>query len=71
MKKLFFKPFKNKVDEAKAQNEIDLSRKPAANNGPVEQPVVKNDKNGELADSPKVKGQPIENYDERMAGDVL
>lgn len=72
MKKLFFKPFKNKVDEAaKAQNEIDLSRKPAADNGPVEQPVVKNDKNGELADSPKVKGQPIENYDERMAGDVL
>ena len=72
MKKLYFKPFKNKVTEAKAQNEIDLSAKPVANNGPVERPtVVKNDKNGELADIPKVKGQPIENYDERMAGDVL
>ena len=72
MKKLFFKPFKkNKVNEAKSQNEIDLSRQPVSTNGPVERPAVKNDKNGDLEDEPEVKGHPIENYDERMAGDVL
>lgn len=82
MGKLFFKPFnKNsqRVNEQKSsknedvdvQNEVDLSAKPAAKSGPVERPVVKTDRNGDLADNPEVSGLPIENYDERMAGDVL
>lgn len=81
----FFKPFnKNtkpvneqtaaatlKNEDVQPQNEVDLSAKPVSKNGPVEQPVKKTEKNSDLTDKPKVGGLPIENYDERMAGDVL